>query len=271
MSSGLERGLQWKVPRLPCPQPCRRRSQWICKNWAKRCPDLPSQPQMNSRLAEGHSLGVCRCVTGPHRLGDADGYSFPLMNHGGYAGHSCTSFSMVQNWPCGVLFCIFQNGGQTVTLCYGNKAQEGHARHRRRGANTRGKYPINLETGSLGGPSDLKASQKGKPQTNTARSCLRAPLAGDRHLYREESRRALRESTHRPGLPVVQTPAALGPHTLPGEARGPAHWAGPRVGKAPGSWVEQSAELRAGARHPSAPRALWTPSLQGDAGLGQER
>lgn len=84
------------------------------------------------------------------------------------------------------------------------------------------------------GPSALKASQKSEPQTNAAHSCLRAPLAGDRHLYREESRRALQESTHRPGLPVRQRPAALGPRTPPLEARGPAHWAGPRMGKARG-------------------------------------
>lgn len=121
-----------------------------------------------------------------------------------------------------------------------------------------------------GGPSALKASQKGKPQTNTAHSCLRAPLAGDRQLYREESRR---ESTHRPGLPVVHRPAALGPRIPPGEARGPAHWAGPRMGKARrqlGGAKCRVSDARL-PRAPRAPGALWTPSLQGDAGLGQER
>lgn len=111
-------------------------------------------------------------VTEPHRLGHADGYSFPLMNHGGYAGHSCTIFSMVQNWPCGVLFFIFQKWGQTVTLCYGNRAHDGHARHRRRGANTRAKHPINLETGSLGVPLPSKLHRRVnlKPTPHTAAS-----------------------------------------------------------------------------------------------------
>lgn len=65
VSSGLERGLQREVTPLPRPQPCHCCSQQICKNWAKRQPDLPSQPQMNSRLAGGHLLGVCRCDRAP--------------------------------------------------------------------------------------------------------------------------------------------------------------------------------------------------------------
>lgn len=120
------------------------------------------------------------------------------------------------------------------------------------------------------GPSALKASQKGEPQTNAAHSCLRAPLAGDRHLYREESRQALQESTHRPGLPVVQRPAALGPRTPPQEVRGPAHWAGPRMGKSRRQLGGAKCRV-SDAWQPRAPRALWTLSLQGDPSLGQER